>query len=121
LMVWGVARFFTDAPQELAAPSGVVSDSAGLAANQKPITSPLTVTKTMTVTATTAASRVVIRDRTGRIIWSGQLAQGAHQKVAGLAPFLVRSTDAGAVDVQVMGHRLGAIGTAGTAGTKSFG
>jgi hypothetical protein len=121
LMVWGVARFFTDPPQELAAPSGVVSDSAGLAANQKPITSPLTVTKTMTVTATRAAARVVIRDRTGRIIWSGHLAQGAHQKVAGLAPFVVKSTDAGAVDVQVMGHRLGAIGTTGTAGTKSFG
>jgi cytoskeleton protein RodZ len=121
-MVWGLARLFSDSPEQLAAPSVSTSnDSAGLAANRQPITSPLMKTKTMTVTAAHAAAHVVVRDRTGRILWSGDLSMGRHRQVAGLAPFKVESDNAGAVEVTVLGKARGTIGMAGQPGAKRFG
>lgn len=121
LMVWGVARFFTDAPTELASPSPVVSDSAGLAGNRVPITSPLTTTKTATISAVGDRSRVVVRDRTGEIIWSGLLHRGEQHRVAGLAPLQVEATDAGATRVAVGGQHAAPVGEQGKHGSRSFG
>jgi cytoskeleton protein RodZ len=119
-MVWSAARLLSDSPEELALPPAS-SDTAGLAANRQPITSPLMKTKTMTVIAEHAAAHVVVRDRTGRILWSGDLAMGRHRQVAGLAPFKVEADNAGAVEVTVMGKALGSIGMAGQQGAKKFG
>jgi cytoskeleton protein RodZ len=118
-MVWGLARIFAGDPEHLtAAPDS--SQSAGLAANQKPITSPKMKTTTMTVTAAHAATKVVVRDRTGKILWSGDLRIGKHRTIIGLAPFGVSADNAGAVEVSVKGKALGTIGTAGAPGSKKF-
>ncbi|MFL6158715.1 MAG: RodZ domain-containing protein [Marmoricola sp.] len=119
-MVWGLARIFAGDPEQLtAAPSGT-SQTAGLAANTTPITSPKMRTTEMTVTAAHAATKVVVRDRTGRILWSGDLALGKHRKIVGLAPFKVSADNAGGVTVTVRGKALGAVGTAGQPGAKTF-
>lgn len=119
MLVWGVARLFTDTPEEVAAPPQ--TESAGLVANEQPITSPKMETKKMTVTAAFAAAEVTVKDRTGRVLWSGQLPQGDKRQVAGLAPFTVETDNAGAVEVMVMGKPQGTLGTAGEAGSKQFG
>ncbi len=120
-MIWGLARMFADDPEQLTAAPDASSQSAGLAANRTPITSPKMKTTPMTVTAAHAATRVVVRDRTGRVLWSGDLALGSGRKVVGLAPFKVTADNAGAVVVSVDGKALGTIGTAGVKDTKQFG
>lgn len=119
-MVWGLARLFTgDETQYSAAP-----DQAGVAvqaANRKPITSPLMKVTTVTVSARYAPTRVVVRDRTGKVIWSGELGLGRQRKVAGSAPFTVKADNAGAVEISIGGRALGTVGPAGEPGVKKFG
>jgi len=120
-MIWGLARMFAGDPEQLTAAPDASSQSAGLAANRTPITSPMMKTTPMTVTAAHAATRVVVRDRTGRVLWSGDLAFGSTRKVVGLAPFKVTADNAGAVEVSVKDKALGTIGTAGEKDSKQFG
>jgi hypothetical protein len=120
-LVWGMARLLSGDPAQVAAPPESSADSAGLAANQQPITSPLMRTTPMTVTAAHAGAHVVVRDRTGKILWSGDLRMTHSRRVVGLAPFRVQSDNAGAIEVRVAGQDLGTIGTAGEAGSRRFG
>lgn len=110
LMVWGVARFFTEQPAEVTSPSPVVSDSAGLAANQVPITSPLTRTRTLAVKAIGGHSQVTVRDRTGKVLWSGWLHRGEQHVLAGVAPFTVRAGNAAVIRVRLGATWLGPVG-----------
>jgi hypothetical protein len=120
-LVWGVARLLSGDPSEVAVPPAGTAESAGLAANQQPITSPLMKTTPMTVTAAHASAHVVVKDRTGRVLWSGDLRMTHHRKIVGLAPFKVETDNAGAIEVAVDGDPLGTVGTAGKAGSKRFG
>lgn len=120
MLVWGVARLFTDTPEEVAVPDAPTS-SAGLVANEEPITSARMETKTMTVYASFADADVVVKDRTGKVLWSGALTRGEKRQVGGLAPFTVQSDNAGAVEVKLMGKPQGTLGVAGIAGSKKFG
>jgi len=115
-----VARLLTGDPAQVAVEPPASTDSAGLAANHEPITSPLMKTTTMTVTAAHAGAHVVVKDRTDRVLWSGDLRMTHHRRVVGLAPFTVESDNAGAVEVTVAGHARGTLGMAGKAGSKRF-
>lgn len=119
-MVWGLARLVSGDPEQHLAAPPASSESAGLAANRQPITSPLMKTTPMTVKASFARAHVVVRDRTGRILWSGDLGMGKQRRVVGLAPFKVESDNAGAVEVTVKGEARGTLGTAGQPGSKRF-
>ena len=122
LMVWGVARFFTDTPEQLVSPSPVISDSAGLTAQHRQHdTSPIAVTRKLTVTAEGGPSHVVVRDRTGEVLWSGRLRRGGHHGMAGLAPFKVTAGNAAVVHVRVGHHDLGPVGAADTRATRKVG
>lgn len=118
-MVWGLARIFAGDPEQLSA--APAAETAGLAANRQPITSPIMKTTTMSVVAAHAPAHVVVRDRSGRILWSGDLRQGRTRQVAGLAPFNVETDNGGAVVVKVRGKDLGPVGMAGKAAAKNFG
>lgn len=120
MLVWGVARLFTDTPEEVAVPDAATS-SAGLVANEEPITSAKMETRKMTVHASFADANVVVKDRTDKVLWSGALAQGEKRQVAGLAPFTVESDNAGAVEVTYMGKPKGTLGVAGAEGSRKFG
>lgn len=119
-MVWGLARLVSGDPEQHLAAPPASSETAGLAANREPITSPLMKTTPMTVKAAFARAHVVVRDRTGRILWSGDLGMGKQRRVVGLAPFKVESDNAGAVEVTVKGEPRGTLGTAGQPGSKRF-
>jgi cytoskeleton protein RodZ len=119
-LVWGVARLLSGDPGEVAVPPPSTGDSAGLAANRQPITSPLMKTTPMTVTAAHAGAHVVVKDRTGRVLWSGDLRMTHHRKIVGLAPFRVETDNAGAIEVSVDGDPRGTVGTPGEAGAKRF-
>ncbi len=118
-VVWGLAHMLGDSPEQLATPPAA-SETAGLAGNQQPITSPRMKTTPMTVTAAHAPAHVVVRDRTGKILWSGDLAIGEHRRVTGLAPFKVEADNAGAVEVTVRGTPRGTVGAVGEQGSKRF-
>jgi cytoskeleton protein RodZ len=62
-----------------------------------------------------------VKDRTGKILWSGDLRMTHHRKIVGLAPFKVETDNAGAIEVTVDGERRGTVGTPGKAGSKRFG
>jgi cytoskeleton protein RodZ len=119
-IVWGAARLVSGEPDELALPPVASGDSAGLAANHEPITSDLMKTTPMTVTAAHAGAHVAVRDRTGRMLWSGDLRMTQHRKIVGLAPFRVVTDNAGAIEVTVDGDSRGTVGTPGEAGAKRF-
>jgi hypothetical protein len=117
MLVWGVARLFSDAPEPVALPG---ESTAGLAANHEPIVSPRMQLRTLTVTAAHAPAHVLVRDRTGKVLWSGDLPQGEHRRIAGLAPFRVQADNAGAVEVRLRGKAQGTLGMAGAPGTRTF-
>jgi hypothetical protein len=62
----------------------------------------------------------VVKDRTDRVLWSGDLRMTHQRKVVGLAPFTVEADNAGAIEVTVAGHARGTLGTAGEAASKRF-
>jgi hypothetical protein len=121
LIVWGLARFFTDTPQQLVSPAPQIGDSAGLASQHHPDPGPIPVTRRVTVTARGAGSHVVVRDRTGEVLWSGRLRKGTHHGVAGLAPFHIRASDGAAVHVRVDARHLGTVGTGSGPASRSVG
>jgi len=119
LMVWGVARYFTDDSDRVAAP--ITSNSAGLAANTHPITSPLTRTRALTIRAVGERVKVVVRDHTGAVLWSGHLAAGKHHGMAVVGPFQVHTTNAAATVLRVGKHNLGPVSDLPGAATRAIG
>ncbi len=73
------------------------------------------------VTAVGASPQVVVRDRDGRILWAGKLAEDQRQQVIGLAPFEVTSSNGGAVKVSFLGKRKGTVGEEQAAASRQFG
>jgi hypothetical protein len=121
LMAWGVARFFTEPPAEIAAPSPDVAASAGLAANREPITSPLTTTSRLTVLSLGGQSKVTIRDRTGAVLWTGTLHRGQRHDVAGVKPFRVRTDHGSATRVRLDDTWLGPVAADGGPARRTIG
>jgi cytoskeleton protein RodZ len=118
--VWGVARIFNDTPQELVSPAPSVVDSAGLA-KADPGGTPQMTLATLEVSAVSATPQVVVRDRDGRILWAGKLAQSQHQQVVGLAPFDVTASNGAAVKVSFLGKAKGTVGSTQAAASRRFG
>ena len=118
--VWGVARVFNDTPQELVSPAPGVVDSAGLASGAED-NSPKMTLAPLEVSASGASPQVVVRDRDGRILWAGKLAEGQHQQVIGLAPFDVTASNGSAVKVSFLSKPKGTVGDSSAAASKTFG
>ena len=95
LMIWGVARFFTDEPAQVAAPDSSAVDTAGLTGNRVPITSTLTQPRQLTVIVSGGPTEVTVRDGHRDVLWSGVLRDGARREIVGVAPFRV-TADKGA-------------------------
>ena len=110
VLAWGLARLFTDTPEHVTTPSPVLNGSAGLATDQKPITSSLGTPVKMTVKAVRGPSDVLVRDRSGTILWAGHLTKGGHRQLFGTGPFTVRAVHPAAVDVWVAGKPRGPVG-----------
>jgi len=97
-----------------------VVDSAGLAGSSEESTPKLTLAP-LEVKADGASPQVVVRDRDGRILWAGKLAEGQSQQVIGLAPFDVTASNGTAVKVNFLGKSKGTVGDSSAAASKQFG
>jgi hypothetical protein len=119
--VWGVARIFNDTPQELVSPAPNVVDSAGLASGAKSEDKATTSLAPVEVRAVGASPQVVVRDRSGRILWAGKLAEGQRQQVIGLAPFDVTASNGSAVKIALLGKPKGSVGGTSAAASRQVG
>jgi len=119
--VWGVARIFNDTPQELVSPAPNVVDSAGLASGARTDHRATSSLAPVEVRAVGASPQVVVRDRGGRILWAGKLAQGQRQQVIGLAPFDVTASNGGAVKISLLGKPKGSVGESSAAASRQVG
>ena len=120
VLAWGLARLFTDTPEHVTTRSPVLNGSAGLATDQKPITSSLGTPVKMTVKAVRGPSDVLVRDRSGTILWAGHLTKGGHRQLFGTGPFTVRAVHPAAVDVWVAGKPQGPVGDGDLAARRTF-
>ncbi len=106
--VWGGARVFNDTPQELVSPAPGVVDSAGLASGAEDNTPKMTLAP-LEVSASGASPQVVVRDRDGRILWAGKLADGpapaGHRTGAVRRHREQRQRGQGVLPEQAEGHR----------------
>ena len=121
VLAWGTARLLTGTPDEVTNPAPVLNGSAGLATNQKPITSALGQPVLMTVKAVRGPADLLVRDHSGRILYAGHLNLGGHRQLFGVGPFTVRASSPAAVDVWVAGKAKGAVGEGDQVARRTFG
>jgi hypothetical protein len=122
VLVWGVVRLFASEPAELLTPvsptvSAGTADGAGSDPGAVgPVPSPVR----LTLEGARPGTRVVVRERSGKVVWAGRLAAGARHSVRATPPVRVRADDAGAVVATVDGTVAGPVGPAGQPGTRTF-
>jgi len=115
ILCWSVARLVTGGPDDghdlatLTGSGGPNHHSRVAAAAPVPVT----------LTAAGGGARVVVRDGTGKLVFSGDLAYGEKHTVTASPPVRIQSTD-GSVKVTVDGQHRGRMGPAGRPATKSY-
>jgi cytoskeleton protein RodZ len=124
MVVWGVARYFSDSSGPTSPGRATTTTGArhGSSANAP---SPLNVSPVpqaqVMVTVSGGASRVVVRDKSMRVLFSGVLADGESRHFRGAAPLRVHAADAGLVSLSVKGKDLGVLGPAGAPAFRVIG
>ena len=108
VLAWSVARLVMDSPAELRGTTPVLNGSAGVDHGGGKAAPPVPVV----LTAAGGGARVVVRDGTGKTVFSGNLAFGETRKLAVSPPVRVQSTD-GSLTVSVDGHDHGELGATG--------
>ena len=127
VMVWGVIRLFASEPPELLQPSTpVLNGSAGVnggpASKPQLGAAPAAAPKPMPVTLVGAqdGSHVVVRDRTGKVVWAGEVVLGEKRLVKALPPVKVEATVGGAIEAYVKGIDRGPVGAVGQPGVLTL-
>ena len=127
VMVWGVIRLFASEPPELLQPSTpVLNGSAGVdggpASKPQNGVAPVAAPKPMHVTLVGAqdGSQVVVRDKTGKIAWAGEIVLGEKRMVKALPPVKVEATVGGVIEAYVKGVDRGPVGTVGQPGVMTL-
>jgi len=123
VMAWGVVRLFASEPTELLQPPApALNGSAGVDSGHVTAPKPVTTPKPIRVTLVGAQgdSHVVVRSRSGKVAWAGDIVLGERRTVKAAPPVRVHSSDAGALDVGVNGKDKGPLGDAGKPGHRTF-
>lgn len=116
ILCWSVARLVMDTPPELRSNTPVLNGSGGPdGAGAAPAAEPLPVV----VSATSGGARVVVRDGSGEIVFTGSLAVGQAKELSVSPPVRVQSSD-GAVTVAVDGADARPVGEPGVPGQGTF-
>ncbi len=115
MVVWGVARYFSDgggppAGQVTSTKSGARGGSAGPAASVGSASAPET---HVLVSVSGGESRVVVKDDSSQVLFSGVLADGESRHFHGTGPLRVHAADGGLVHLSAKGKDLGVLGPAG--------
>jgi hypothetical protein len=117
VMTWGVVRLFATEPQEeLRSPVPVLNGSAGVdrGFDDKSAAAPA-VTATpeplpVTLVGAQGDSRVVVRDRAGKVVWAGQIVLGEKRTVQATPPVRIQARHGSSIAVQVNGKDRGPVG-----------
>lgn len=125
VLLWGVARLFTTDPSstvEIPAPaldSSAVVEPAPAAqplAQSRPAAKPVGVR----LTASQSDSHVVVRDGSGKVVFSGVLVLGERKQLDVVPPVRIVARDGGAVEARVAGRDRGLLGEAGEPARRTF-
>jgi hypothetical protein len=115
VLCWSVARLVTGGPDQ-GSDRAVLSGSGG--PNHRthvPVGKPVPVV----LDATGGGARVVVRDGTGKVVFSGDLAYGQQHTLQAATPVDVQSSDGG-LRVTVDGQDRGRMGSAGRPARESY-
>jgi cytoskeleton protein RodZ len=114
ILCWSVARLVTGGPDQTP-DRAVLSGSGGPDHSSAPAAKPVPVT----LTAAGGGARLVVRDASGKVAFSGDLSFGQEHTVQASPPVRVQSTD-GSVRVSVNGQDRGRMGPSGRPATKLY-
>jgi hypothetical protein len=124
VLTWGVMRLFAaEPPERLQSPvpsldgSAAVDGGGGAGAAGVALSSG---SVAVALLGTQDGSPVIVRDRSGRVVWEGRLEPGQRRTLRVAPPVDVRAEDAGAVQVSVDGRDQGVLGEPGQPGTRVF-
>jgi hypothetical protein len=125
-MTWGVVRLFASEPPELLqSPAPALNGSAGVDSGPAPSSAgaapaPAAKPIRLTVVGAQDGSRVVVRDKAGKVVWAGEIVLGEKRTIRATPPVRVHAKDAGAIEVQVNGKDKGPLGELGEPGRRTF-
>jgi hypothetical protein len=74
----------------------------------------------LTIVGAQDGSRVVVRDKAGKVVWAGEIVLGEKRIVKAVPPVRVKAQDAGAIEVRVNGKDRGPVGELGEPGRRTF-
>lgn len=115
VLAWSVARLVMDQPTTASPSSPSLADgSAGLTSGGQ-ATAPIPVV----LTAAGGGAHVVVRDGTGKVVFTGSLAFGQSRTLQVSPPVRIQTTD-GSLEINVDGQDHGAIGKSGQAAQDVF-
>ena len=115
VLVWSVARLLMDSPTELQGTTPVLNGSAGVHNGNSKTAPPVPVV----LTAAGGGARVVVRDGTGKVVFTGNLAFGESKSLQVSPPIRVQSTD-GSLTATIDGEDRGALGKTGEPAQNTF-
>jgi cytoskeleton protein RodZ len=114
VLVWGVARYLTAGSGDTDSITPPTTSDRGLGSpgpGNPPVHGPRIAH--VKVAAVGGDSRVVVRDRFKRTVFSGVISDGDGKKLEGEAPLRVMAEDGGVVTLSVKGRSLGLMGDPG--------
>jgi Helix-turn-helix domain len=114
VLAWSVARLVMDSPVDLRG-APVLNGSAGVDNTAAQPSDPVPVV----LTAAGGGARVVVRDGTGKVVFTGNLTFGETRKVQAAPPVRVQSSD-GSLEIGIAGETRGALGATGEPAQNTF-
>jgi hypothetical protein len=116
VLAWSIARLVMDGPVDLR-DEPVLNGSGG--PNNHPRIPPAAPAVPVVIAAPAGGARVIVRDGSGSVVFTGDIAFGGSKTLSVSPPVRVQSTDA-SVTVSVDGEPRGALGSAGTPGSGTY-
>ena len=115
VLAWSVARLVMDSPVDLRGAAPVLNGSAGVDNTAPQASDPVPVV----LTAAGGGARVVVRDGTGKVVFTGNLTFGETKKLQAAPPVRVQSSD-GSLEIGLAGEPRGALGATGEPAQNTF-
>jgi hypothetical protein len=115
VLAWSVARLVMDSPVDLRGAAPVLNGSAGVDNSAAQASDPVPVV----LTAAGGGARVVVRDGTGKVVFTGNLTFGETKKLQVAPPVRVQSSD-GSLEIGLAGETRGALGATGEPAQNTF-
>ncbi len=122
VLTWGVMRIFAaEPPERLQSPVPGLNGSAGVNSGAGAAGAALSSgSVAVALVGAQGGSPVVVKDRSGRVVWEGRIAPGQRRTLRVAPPVDVRAEDAGAVRVSVGGRDQGVLGELGEPDSRVF-